>query len=441
MVDPVRVGMVGMGTVGQGTVRVLTQNAAEITRRVGRELRLVHVCVRTPSRLENLGFAGRVSTDPWALVGDPELDVLVEVMGGTDLARELLLAAIAAGKHVVTANKALLAEHGEEIFAAAQRHGVMVAFEAAVAGAIPIIKAVREGLAGNRIHWVAGIINGTSNYILSQMFREGWSFAEALSKAQELGYAEADPSLDVDGGDAAHKITLMASIAFGIPVSFAHCHVEGIRQLQGVDVAFAAELGYRIKLLGVARRRAQGVELRVHPTLIPADHLLAHVEGPFNAILVDSDAAGQSLYYGRGAGGDPTASAIVADLVDVARTMTADPSHRVPHLAFQADALEPLPLLSVSEIQCAYYLRIQAENRPGVLAQVATLLAEQGISIEALVQKEIPGAASVPIVLLLQQCREGDLDVALQRIQALPVVAEPILRLRVETLREEESFS
>jgi Homoserine dehydrogenase len=435
--DPVRIGILGMGTVGQGTVRVLARNAEEITRRVGRDLRVVHAAVRNPARLEALDLQARISTDPWAVVRDPEVDVLVEVMGGTGLARELILAAIAAGKHVVTANKALLAEHGNEIFAAAQQQGVMVAFEAAVAGAIPIIKAIREGLAGNRIQWLAGIINGTSNYILTQMFREGWDFQQALTEAQRLGYAEADPGLDVDGGDAAHKITLMASIAFGIPVDFAHCHVEGIRALERDDVVYAAELGYRIKLLGISRRRADGVELRVHPTLIPESHLLANVEGPFNAILVESDAAGQSLYYGRGAGGDPTASAVVADLVDVARTMTADPSNRVPHLAFQPDALSALPLLPMAEVESAYYLRIHAHNRAGVLAQVATMLAEHQISIEALLQKESPEADTVPIVLLLHRCREGDLEQAIRRIEALPVVARPVLRLRVESLAEQ----
>ncbi len=435
--DPVRIGILGMGTVGQGTVRVLARNAEEITRRVGRDLRVVHAAVRNPARLEGLDLQARISPDPWAVVHDPEVDVLVEVMGGTGLARELILAAIAAGKHVVTANKALLAEHGNEIFAAAQQQGVMVAFEAAVAGAIPIIKAIREGLAGNRIQWLAGIINGTSNYILTQMFREGWDFQQALTEAQRLGYAEADPGLDVDGGDAAHKITLMASIAFGIPVDFAQCHVEGIRALERDDVVYAAELGYRIKLLGISRRRADGVELRVHPTLIPESHLLANVEGPFNAILVESDAAGQSLYYGRGAGGDPTASAVVADLVDVARTMTADPSNRVPHLAFQPDALSALPLLPMAEVESAYYLRIHAHNRAGVLAQVATMLAEHQISIEALLQKETQEADTVPIVLLLHRCREGDLEQAIGRIEALPVVARPVLRLRVESLAEQ----
>ncbi len=435
--DPVRIGILGMGTVGQGTVRVLARNAEEITRRVGRDLRVVHAAVRNPARLEGLDLQARISPDPWAVVHDPEVDVLVEVMGGTGLARELILAAIAAGKHVVTANKALLAEHGNQIFAAAQQQGVMVAFEAAVAGAIPIIKAIREGLAGNRIQWLAGIINGTSNYILTQMFREGWDFQQALTEAQRLGYAEADPGLDVDGGDAAHKITLMASIAFGIPVDFAQCHVEGIRALERDDVVYAAELGYRIKLLGISRRRADGVELRVHPTLIPESHLLANVEGPFNAILVESDAAGQSLYYGRGAGGDPTASAVVADLVDVARTMTADPSNRVPHLAFQPDALSALPLLPMAEVESAYYLRIHAHNRAGVLAQVATMLAEHQISIEALLQKETQEADTVPIVLLLHRCREGDLEQAIGRIEALPVVARPVLRLRVESLAEQ----
>ncbi|WP_298170901.1 homoserine dehydrogenase [Acidithiobacillus sp.] len=434
--EPVRIGILGMGTVGQGTVRVLERNAEEIVRRVGRELRVVHAAVRNPARLAGLGLDARISSDPWAVVRDPEVDVVVEVMGGQEPALSLLMAAIAASKHVVTANKALLAEHGNEIFAAAQAQGVMVAFEAAVAGAIPIIKAIREGLAGNRIQWLAGIINGTSNYILSQMFHAGWDFQQALTEAQRLGYAEADPGLDVDGGDAAHKITLMASIAFGIPVDFAHCHVEGICALERTDVVYAAELGYRIKLLGIARRRADGVELRVHPTLIPHSHLLANVEGAFNAILVESDAAGQSLYYGRGAGGDPTASAVVADLVDVARTMTADPSNRVPHLAFQPDAMSALPLLPMAEVESAYYLRIHAHNRPGVLAQVATMLAEYEISIEALVQKETPEADSVPIVLLLHRCREGDLEQAIARIEALPVVVQPVLRLRVESLAE-----
>ena len=433
---PVRIGILGMGTVGQGTVRVLGRNAEEITRRVGRELRVVHAAVRNPARLEGLELDARISSDPWAVVRDPEVDVIVEVMGGQEPALSLLMAAVAAGKHVVTANKALLAEHGNEIFAAAQARGVMVAFEAAVAGAIPIIKAIREGLAGNRIQWLAGIINGTSNYILSQMFHAGWDFEQALAEAQRLGYAEADPGLDVDGGDAAHKITLMASIAFGIPVDFAHCHVEGIRALEQTDVVYAAELGYRIKLLGIARRRADGIELRVHPTLIPESHLLANVEGPFNAILVESDAAGQSLYYGRGAGGDPTASAVVADLVDVARTMTADPSNRVPHLAFQPNAMSILSLLPMAEVKSAYYLRIHARNRPGVLARVATMLAEYEISIEALVQKETPEADSVPIVLLLHRCREGDLEQAIARIEALPVVVQPVLRLRVESLAE-----
>ncbi len=433
---PVRIGILGMGTVGQGTVRVLQRNAGEISRRVGREIKVVHAAVRNPARLQGLRLDARISADPWAVVRDPEVDVLVEVMGGTGLARDLLLEAISRGKHVVTANKALLAEQGNAIFSAAQQQGVMVAFEAAVAGAIPIIKAIREGLAGNRIHWLAGIINGTSNYILTQMYREGWTFSRALAMAQELGYAEADPGLDVDGGDAAHKITLMASIAFGIPVDSFHCHVEGIRHLEAEDVAFAAELGYRIKLLGIARRRPEGVELRVHPALVPASHLLASVEGPFNAILVESDAAGQSLYYGRGAGGDPTASAVVADLVDVARTMTADPSNRVPHLAFQPDALSNLPILPMGDVESAYYLRIRAENRPGVLAQVATVLAEHGISIEALIQRERASAESVPVVLLLHRCREGSLDEALGRISALPVVHPSVLRLRVESLAE-----
>ncbi|AEK56961.1 MULTISPECIES: homoserine dehydrogenase [Acidithiobacillus] len=434
---PVRVGILGMGTVGQGTVRVLQRNADEIRRRVGRELRICHAAVRKPERLHGLELDARVSADPWAVVRDPDIDVVVEVMGGIDPARALTLAALESGKHVVTANKALLALHGNEIFAAAQARGLMVAFEAAVAGAIPIVKTIREGLAGNRIQSLMGIINGTSNYILTQMYRESWDFERALAAAQELGYAEADPSLDVDGGDAAHKITLMASVAFGIPVDFAHCHVEGIRHLQRQDVAFAAELGYRIKLLGITRRCDDGVELRVHPTLIPASHLLASVEGPFNAILVHSDAAGQSICYGRGAGGDPTASAVVADLVDVARTMTADPSNRVPHLAFQADALTALPLLPMAAVESAYYLRIEAANRPGVLAQVAAVLAAHGVSIEALIQRERLGAETVPIVLVLHRCREADLDAALVQMAQLPVIGGEVLRLRIENIDQQ----
>ncbi|MGC8504312.1 MAG: homoserine dehydrogenase [Acidithiobacillus sp.] len=433
---PVRVGILGMGTVGGGTVRVLRRNAGEIARRVGREIVIVQAAVRNPVRLQGLDLGCPVTSDPFAVVRNPEIDVVVEVMGGIEPARSLILEAIAAGKHVITANKALLAEHGNAIFAAAQEQGVVVAFEAAVAGGIPIIKAIREGLAGNRIQWLAGIINGTSNYILTRMRTAGRDFPSALAEAKRLGYAEADPGLDIDGGDAAHKLTLLASIAFGIPVDFAHCHVEGIRNLDRVDVVYAEDLGYRIKLLGIAKRRADGVELRVHPTLIPEGHLLASVEGPFNAVLVDGDAVGQTLYYGRGAGAEPTASAIVADLVDVARTLTADPSNRVPHLAFQPDCMSPLPLLPMAAVESAYYLRIHAHNRPGVLAQVATVLAEYGISIEALVQKEAGAAADVPIVLLLHRCREGDLDAALARIQSLPVVTRPVLRLRVEGLGE-----
>jgi homoserine dehydrogenase len=428
---PVRVGILGMGTVGSGTVRVLRRNAGEIARRVGREIVIAQAAVRNPVRLQGLDLGCPVTGDPFAVVRNPEIDVVVEVMGGIEPARSLIT-----GKHVITANKALLAEHGNAIFAAAQEQGVVVAFEAAVAGGIPIIKAIREGLAGNRIQWLAGIINGTSNYILTRMRTAGRDFPSALAEAQRLGYAEADPGLDIDGGDAAHKLTLLASIAFGIPVDFAHCHVEGIRNLDRVDVVYAEDLGYRIKLLGIAKRRADGVELRVHPTLIPEGHLLASVEGAFNAVLVDGDAVGQTLYYGRGAGAEPTASAIVADLVDVARTLTADPSNRVPHLAFQPDCMSALPLLPMAAVESAYYLRIHAHNRPGVLAQVATVLAEYGISIEALVQKEAGAAADVPIVLLLHRCREGDLDAALARIQSLPVVTRPVLRLRVEGLGE-----
>ena len=433
----VRVALMGLGTVGGGVAELLAQHQEDIARRAGEGIEVAAALVRDPAKARALnGATPRLTTDPEEILGDKSISIVVEAMGGEEPALSLLKKALRRGKHVVTANKALLAEHGNAIFAAAQEQGVVVAFEAAVAGGIPIIKAIREGLAGNRIQWLAGIINGTSNYILTQMRAEAKDFPSALAEAQRLGYAEADPGLDIDGGDAAHKLTLLASIAFGIPVDFAHCHVEGIRNLDRVDVVYAEDLGYRIKLLGIAKRRADGVELRVHPTLIPERHLLASVEGPFNAVLVDGDAVGQTLYYGRGAGAEPTASAIVADLVDVARTLTADPSNRVPHLAFQPDCMSALPLLPMAAVESAYYLRIHAHNRPGVLAQVATVLAEHDISIEALVQKEAAAAADVPIVLLLHRCREGDLDAALARIQALPVVTRPVLRLRVEGLGE-----
>ncbi|MEW5790887.1 MAG: homoserine dehydrogenase [Pseudomonadota bacterium] len=434
--EPVRIGIIGLGTVGRGTLDVLRRNALEIERRVGRPVRVTQIAVRNPARLVGVSpvdFA--VTGDPFALVNSPELDVVVELIGGIEPARELVLTAIRNGKHVVTANKALLALHGNEIFEAAQQQGVVVAFEAAVAGGIPIIKALREGLAGNRIEWLCGIINGTCNYILTQMREQGWSFADALREAQALGYAEADPTFDIEGIDSAHKLTILGAIAFGIPLDFASVPVEGINGLHGMDVTYAEELGYRIKLLGLARRVEQGVELRVHPTLVPARHLLASVEGAFNAVLVKGDAVGQTLYYGRGAGAEPTASAVVADLVDVARTLTADPSNRVPHLAFQPEQLAELPILPMAEVQSAYYLRLQALDEPGVLAQVTRILADEGISIEALIQKEAPaGAVDVPVVLLTHATREGRLSRAIAAIENLPVITQPVVRLRLENL-------
>ncbi|MEK8090881.1 homoserine dehydrogenase [Thermithiobacillus plumbiphilus] len=432
----VKVGIIGLGTVGRGTLDVLRRNATEISRRIGRPLQVRQVVVRNPARLEGLDARDfDVVQDPFALVNDPGIDVVVELIGGIEPARSLVLAALHNGKHVVTANKALLALHGNEIFALAQEKGLVVAFEAAVAGGIPIIKAVREGLAGNRIEWLAGIINGTCNYILTQMRSKGCGFDTALAEAQALGYAEADPTFDIDGIDSAHKLTILGAIAYGVPLEFPAVHVEGIRSLQGIDVTYAEELGYRIKLLGIARRTAQGIEMRVHPTLVPAAHLLANVEGPFNAVLVEGDAVGQTLYHGRGAGAEPTASAVVADLVDVARTLTADPANRVPHLAFQPGQLASVPVLPMASVESAYYLRIQVLDKPGVLAQITRILADEEISIEAMIQKEAPdGAESVPVVLLTQRTLEGRMNRAISALESLPVVNHSIIRLRVETL-------
>lgn len=434
--EPVKIGLIGLGTVGRGTVEVLHRNADEIARRVGRPVRVVQIAVRSSARLQGLPLDGvEIVDDPHVVVNNPALDVVVELIGGIHPARELVLKAIDNCKHVVTANKALLALHGNEIFTAAQHNGVVVAFEAAVAGGIPIIKALREGLAGNRIAWLCGIINGTCNFILTQMREQGWSFAAALAEAQRLGYAEADPTFDIEGVDSAHKLVILAAIAFGIPLDFAKVHVEGISRLHGLDVAFAGELGYRIKLLGFARRADAGIELRVHPTLVSAKHLLASVEGPFNAVLVKGDAVGQTLYYGRGAGSEPTASAVVADLVDVARTLTADPSNRVPHLAFQPDRLADLPILPMAEVESAYYLRAQVKDQPGVLAQMARFLADEQISIEAVIQKEAPeGVADVSVVLLTQRTCEGNLDRAVSMIETLPSLTQKVVKLRMEDL-------
>jgi len=435
----IRVGLAGIGTVGSGLWRVLARNADEIARRAGRPIEIVVVADRNEARAraiigeEALARGVRVVADARVLAADPEIDIVVELIGGYTVAKEVVLAAIAAGKHVVTANKALLAVHGEEIFAAAQAKGVMVAFEAAVAGGIPIIKALREGLAGNRIEWVAGIINGTTNFILTQMEQQGLSFAEALAQAQSLGYAEADPTFDIEGIDAGHKATLLASLAFGVPIQFNRAHIEGITRIDRSDVAFADSLGYRIKLLGIAKRREEGFELRVHPTLIPKDHLLASVAGAMNAVLVKGDAVGQTLYYGPGAGSEPTASAVIADLVDVTRLHTADPEHRVPHLAFQPQEVQPLVALPISKCRSAFYLRLKVADRPGVLAEIAQELAKEEVSIAALVQRA-PQEGAAQLVLLTHECEEQAIDAVIAAIAPRPFLLDPVVKLRVEHL-------
>ncbi len=434
--NPVRVGLLGLGTVGGGTMNVLTRNAAEISRRAGREIRVTHAAAKAynGSAIEGLDQV-RVTDDAFAVVDNPELDIIVELIGGYSPARELVLRAIENGKHVVTANKALIALHGNEIFAAAQAKGVTVAFEAAVAGGIPIIKAVREGLAANHIEWIAGIINGTANFILSEMRDKGREFAEVLREAQELGYAEADPTFDVEGTDAAHKLTILASLAFGIPLQFDKCYTEGITRVEPQDVEYAEELGYRIKHLGVTRKTSAGVELRVHPTLIPARRLIANVGGVMNAVLVKGDAVGPTLYYGAGAGSLPTASSVVADLVDVTRALTTDPENRVPHLAFQPNELADIPVLPIGEVETAYYLRMRAEDKPGVMAQVAGILGEAGISIEAIKQKEpAEGETHVQLVLLTHRIREKQMDIAKGEIERLSAINGSIHRIRVEQL-------
>ncbi|MBC7162161.1 homoserine dehydrogenase [Immundisolibacter sp.] len=434
--NAVRIGLLGLGTVGGGTLELLARNGDEIARRAGRPLRVTHAAVKDPRRRRS-ALAGQVHllADPFELVHHPDIDIVAELIGGIEPARALMLAAINAGKHVVTANKALIAHHGNEIFEAARRAGVAVGFEAAVAGGIPIIKTLREGLAGNRIHGLAGIINGTSNYILTQMRDAGLDFATALAEAQRLGYAEADPSFDIDGVDAAHKLAILAAIAFGMPLCFDEVHVEGIRDLSAVDVDYAGQLGYRLKLLGIARRSERGVQLRVHPTLLPQRHLLAQVDGVINAVLVDSDALGQSLYYGAGAGAGPTASAVVADLIDIARALTIDPEHRVPYLAFHHDRLQALPILPIDAVETAFYLRLTALDRPGVLADVTRILADQHISIEAILQKEPPpGESHVAVILLTHTVRERALREAIARIEALPSIEGRVVSLRLDHL-------
>ena len=407
-----------------------------ITRRAGRPIRISVVADKNLELAKQVtGGACRLTDDAFAVVADPEVDIVVELIGGYGVAKELVLKAIENGKHVVTANKALLATHGNEIFAAAQKQGVMVAFEAAVAGGIPIIKALREGLTANRIEWIAGIINGTTNFILSEMRDKGLPFEAVLKEAQRLGYAEADPTFDVEGVDAAHKLTIMSAIAFGIPMQFDKAHVEGISKLQAEDIKYAEQLGYRIKLLGLTKRKPEGVELRVHPTLIPAKRLIANVEGAMNAVLVKGDAVGATLYYGKGAGAEPTASAVIADLVDVTRMQTADPEHRVPHLAFQPDAVKAIPVLAMGEVETSYYLRMRVEDRPGVLAEITRILADQQISIDAMIQREpAEGEEQTDIIMLTHQTREKNADAAIARIEALPVVKGRVVRLRLEEL-------
>ena len=435
--EPVKVGLLGLGTVGGGTVNVLKRNADEIARRAGRGIVVTHASARDLSR-ERICDTSDISltTDPFEVVNDANVDVVVELIGGYDMARELVLQAIDNGKHVVTANKALIALHGNEIFARAQEKGVMVAFEAAVAGGIPIIKAIREGLAGNKIEWLAGIINGTGNFILTEMRDKGRDFADVLKEAQALGYAEADPTFDVEGIDAAHKLTILASIAFGIPLQFEKTYTEGITKITREDVNYATGLGYRIKHLGIARRTDAGIELRVHPTLIPHRRLIANVDGVMNAVLVKGDAVGPTLYYGAGAGAEPTASAVVADLVDVVRTLTSDPENRVPHLAFQPTALKNDPILPIEEIETAYYLRLRAVDKPGVLADITQILGDGEISIEAFVQKEPPeGVEDVDIILLTQRVKERNMNEAIARIEALDVVTGAVTRIRLEALK------
>jgi homoserine dehydrogenase len=433
---PINVGLLGIGTVGGGTFAVLRRNQEEITRRAGRGIMLKVVADKDLSRAKRIvGDAAAVTADAMSVIKDPEVDIVVELIGGTSVAKDLIIQAIQHGKHVVTANKALLAQHGTEIFSAAQSKGVMVAFEGAVAGGIPIIKALREGLTANRIEWIAGIINGTSNFILSQMREQGASFEEALKQAQQRGYAEADPTFDIEGIDAAHKLTIMSAISFGIPMQFSKAYTEGISKLTKQDIRYAEELGYRIKLLGITRRTPRGVELRVHPTLIPARRLIANVEGVMNAVLVKADAVGQTMYYGAGAGAEPTASAVVADLVDVTRMHTADPGNRVPHLAFQPAALSDLPILPMDDVETAYYLRLRVLDRPGVLADITRILADLSISIDAMVQKEPgEGEEQVDIIMLTHLTVEKNVNAAIARIEQLPVNLGKVTRIRLEEL-------
>ena len=437
MLEPVKIGLLGLGTVGGGVVNVLTRNANELTRRAGRSIQVTHASVRDLNKPRLCNTDDIILTEtPMDIVNNPDIDIVVELIGGTTRAYELVMKAIKQGKHVITANKALIALHGDKIFANAQSIGVNVAFEAAVAGGIPIIKAIREGLSGNQINWLAGIINGTSNFILTEMQQKGRNFADVLLEAQKLGYAEADPTFDIEGIDAAHKLTILASIAFGIPLQFEKIYTEGITHIHANDVKYADDFGYNIKHLGIAKQTNKGVELRVHPTLIPKKCLIANVHGVMNAVLVDGDAVGATLYYGAGAGSDPTASAVVSDLIDMVRTLTVDPENRVPHLAFQPDAIAShTPILSMPAIETAYYLRIHALDESGVLAQVANILSHEGINIEAINQHE-PQAdeKEVDIVILTHKVTEIYMDKALNTIESLPSIIGEVTRIRLETL-------
>lgn len=433
---PIKVGLLGLGTVGSGTFNVLKRNQEEIMRRAGRSIEITMVAVRNVERARDITNGEvEIVTDGNLVVNHPDIDIVIELIGGSGIAKDLVMKAIANGKHVVTANKALVAHHGNEVFKAAQEKGVMVAFEAAVAGGIPIIKALREGLTANRIQWIAGIINGTTNFILSEMRDKGLDFATVLKQAQELGYAEADPTFDIEGIDAAHKASIMASIAFGIPMQFDKAYVEGITKLEATDIEYAEQLGYRIKLLGITKRSEAGVELRVHPTLIPEKRLIANVEGAMNAVLVHADAVGATLFYGKGAGSEPTASSVIADLVDITRLATADPEHRVPYLAFQPNALSDVNVLPISEIYTSYYLRMRVADQAGVLADVTRILAEYAISIDAMMQKEpAEGESKTDIIILTHQTQEKNMNAAISEIEALSSVFGRVTKLRLEEL-------
>jgi homoserine dehydrogenase len=436
-VEPVKIGLLGLGTVGGGTARVLLSNAAEIARRAGREIHVIHAAARGLNAGEKPEGTEQaiITEDAFEVVNNPDVDIVVELIGGDSPARELVMAAINNGKHVVTANKALIAKYGNEIFAAAQAKGVVVAFEAAVAGGIPIIKAIREGLSGNRIQWIAGIINGTGNFILTEMRDKGRDFNDVLKEAQELGYAEADPTFDVEGIDAAHKLCILSSIAFGVPLQFEKVYTEGISKISQDDVIFAAQLGYRIKHLGVTRATKKGIEMRVHPTLIPEKRLIANVDGVMNAVLIMADKLGPSLYYGAGAGAYPTASAVVADIVDVTRSLTTDSDNRVPHLAFQPDQLNDIPILAMEDVETAYYLRLQAQDKPGVMADIARIMGENNISIEAILQKEpAVNESTATIIMLTQRILESQMNLAIASIEGLSSVSGEVTRIRVENL-------